>query len=141
MPTATASGKRAAELAEADLFASVPEKNYLGLQDADGSYNPKKVAEFLRLNRRDVARAVSVPLSSVRFDKRMTPELSKRMTEIGVICEQVAGYFKGDAQKTFLWFSLPNTLLGGISPIEMIKLGRYKKLYHFVQNALAGNNP
>ena len=57
------------------------------------------------------------------------------------ICERVAGYFKGDAQKTFLWFSLPNTLLGGISPIEMIKLGRYKKLYHFVQNALAGNNP
>jgi hypothetical protein len=63
------------------------------------------------------------------------------MTEIGVICEQVAGYFKGDAQRTFLWFSLPNTLLGSISPIEMIKLGRYKKLYHFVQNALAGNNP
>ena len=141
MLTATATGKRAAELADVDLFASVPEKNYLDLQEADGSYNAKKVAEFLRLNRRDVARAVSVPLSSVRFDKRMTPELSKRMTEIGVICEQVAGYFKGDAQKTFLWFSLPNTLLGGISPIEMIKLGRYKKLYHFVQNALAGNNP
>ena len=36
MLTTTATGKRAAELAEADLFASVPEKNYLGLQDADG---------------------------------------------------------------------------------------------------------
>ena len=36
MLTTTATGKRAAELAEADLFASVPERNYLGLQDADG---------------------------------------------------------------------------------------------------------
>jgi len=141
MSSAADTGKRTAELAEMDLFASVPEKNYLDLQDADGSYNAKKVAEFLHLNRREVARAVSVPLTSVRFDKPMTPELNRRMTEIGVICEQVAGYFKGDAQRTSLWFSLPNTLLGSISPIEMIKLGRYKKLYHFVQNALAGNNP
>src|SRR5437870_10845295 len=114
MLSATATGEKAAELAEVDLFASVPERNYLDLQDADGSYNAKKVAEFLRLNRREVARAVSVPLSSVRFDKRMPPELNKHMTEIGVICERVAGYFKGDAQKTFLWFSLPNTLLVGI---------------------------
>jgi hypothetical protein len=132
---------RTVEVAEAELFASVPEENYLDLQDADGSYNGKKVAEFLKLNRRELARAVSVPLSSVRFDERMTPELKKRITEIAVICEQVAGYFKGNAQKTFLWFSLPNSLLGNISPVEMIKLGRYKKLFHFVQNALVGNNP
>src|SRR3989442_518099 len=78
------------------------------------------------------ARVVFVPLSSVRFDERMTPELKKRITEIAVICERVAGYFKGNAQKTLLWFSLPNTLLGNISPVEMIKLGRYKKLFHFV---------
>jgi hypothetical protein len=137
MPTIT----RTAEPIEAELFASVPEKNYLDLQDADGSYNPKKVAEFLKLNRRDLARVASIPLSSVRFDERMTPELKKRIIEIAVICEKVAGYFKGDAQKTFLWFSLPNTLLGNITPLEMIKLGRYKKLHHFVQDALAGNNP
>ncbi len=137
MPTTA----RTAQAAEAELFASVPEKDYLDMQDRDGSYNPKKVAEFLKLNRREVARAVSVPLSSVRFDQRMTPELRKHMTEIGVICEKVAGYFKGNAQRTFLWFSLPNTLLGSISPLEMIKLGRYKKLYHFVHNALTGNNP
>jgi hypothetical protein len=141
MPTTTSPRKRIAEPAEAELFASVPEKNYLDLQDPSGSYDAKKVAEFLRLNRREVARAVSVPLSSVRFDERMTPELKKRITEIAVICEQVAGYFKGNGQRTFLWFSLPNTMLGNISPVEMIKLGRYKKLYHFVHNALAGNNP
>jgi hypothetical protein len=137
MPTTA----RTVDGGEAQLFASVPEKNYLDLQDADGSYNAKKVAEFLKLNRRDLARAVSIPLSSVRFDERMTPELKKRITEIAVICEQVAGYFKGNVQKTSLWFSLPNTLLGNISPLHMIKLGRYKKLYHHVQNALAGNGP
>ena len=58
--------------------------------------------------------------------------------EIGIICELVAGYFDGDIQKTYLWFTVPNPILG-MSPRDMIRYGRYRKLLRFVKSALAGN--
>ncbi len=37
-----------------------------------------------------------------------------------------------------LTFQVKNPALGGISPRDMIRFGRYQKLEKFVQNALAG---
>lgn len=61
--------------------------------------------------------------------------------EIAIIWELVTEYFKGDLKKTTLWFRVKNPLLGNMSPIEMIRFGRYQKLLSFIQNARAGESP
>lgn len=126
---------------EPALFSSIPGHNYLGFMDKDNHFNHKKVVEFLGFNQNDVAKATRLAKSSVRYDARIPGELAQRLMEIGIICELVAGYFKGDVQKTNLWLSTPNTLLGNMSPKEMIRFSRYRKLHKFITNALAGNHP
>lgn len=116
-----------------NIFKNMPYHDYLGILNAD---NPsKKVVEFLKLNKADVAKA------SIRYDNKIPEELLQRLQEIGVVCDLVADYFKGDIKKTALWFQISNPALGNISPRDMIRCGRYKKLIRFVQNAFAGNNP
>lgn len=51
----------------------------------------------------------------------------------------VLGFFKGDTDRTHLWFDSPNPLLGGIRPREMLALGRSEKLLQFIKNRLADN--
>jgi hypothetical protein len=51
----------------------------------------------------------------------------------------VAGYFEGDIEKTALWFRTPNPMLGNISPRDMIRFGRYKRLLKFVTEAREAN--
>lgn len=122
-----------------DIFKNIPQNDYLRILNAT---NPsKRVVEFLKLNKTDVAKATHVPKASIRYDDKIPAELSQRLQEIGVVCELVANYFKGDTGKTALWFQINNPALGNVSPRDMIRYGRYKKLIKFVQNALAGNNP
>lgn len=58
--------------------------------------------------------------------------------EWAVAINLVGNYFK-DEQKTILWFHTSNPLLGEMSPRDMIRLGRFKKLLSFIQNAVANN--
>lgn len=118
------------------LFNTIPGHNYLGLLEGN---TPKKVVNFLNLSTNEVSKAMGVPKKSVRYDEKIPKELAQRLQEIAIICELVAGYFNGDSQKTALWFQIKNPALGGISPRDMIRFGRYQKLEKFIQNALAGN--
>lgn len=123
-----------------NIFNTVPTHDYLGiLKEEDDS--SKKVVDFLELSKEDVAKATNLPKSSIRYDERIPSELAQRLLEIGIICELVADYFKGDLRKTALWFRIKNPALGDIAPRDMIRYGRYQKLIKFVQNALAGNLP
>lgn len=56
-------------------------------------------------------------------------------------CFQLVGEFFRDKKKTKLWFETPNPLLGHVPPIEMINIGRAKKLLSFIKNQLDGNHP
>ena len=67
------------------------------------------------------------------------------MKRLGMFVERVSGkqrarvsvaeYFDGDAQKVALWFELRNPQLGNISPRNMIRGDRYKRLLNFVLEA------
>lgn len=120
------------------LLDTVPTHDYLHLLEGNTA---KNVVNFLHLSRNDVSKAMGVEKDSVRYDNHMPMELKRRLHEIANICELMAGYFKGDIKKTELWFNIKNPALGGISPRDMIRFGRYKKLEKFIQNALAGINP
>jgi len=120
-----------------DIFATVP-KDYLSFYKGDRpQYN--RIVKFLELKTEDVSRATGVPLSSVRYDEKMPAELQERIQEWATLFNLVAGHFQGDAGKTALWFTTLNPLLGNVKPRDMIRFGRYKKLFKFVVNALAEN--
>ena len=122
----------------ATLFDSIPEQDYLSLYKKKiPQYN--RIVKFLDLKQEEISRATGVPISSVRYDEKMPIELRERIGEWATLLNLVAGHFKGNEIKAIQWFTTPNPLLGDISPRDMIKLGRYKKLFKFVYNALSEN--
>ena len=122
-----------------DIFATVPKQDYLSLfQDTKPKYHG--VVDFLEFKKEDVSKATDVPLSSVRYDDKMSVKLQERIREWATLLNLVAEHFQGNAQKTALWFTTPNPLLGSnVAPRDMIRFGRYKKLFKFVVNALSEN--
>lgn len=119
------------------LFSNVPD-DYFNLFN-QGVVDGKKVAQLLGYKREDIATAANIPFSSVRYDtKKMPLELKERFKEWAIALNLVYSFFN-DHEKTILWFSIPNPHLGGISPKNMIRIGRFRKLLHFIQTALDEN--
>ena len=121
------------------IFSSVPSRNYLPVYGEANKLDYKQAVELMDLHHKDIANATNTPIKSVRFDSRIPMEVAKRIEEWVVLLELVAEFFEGNVDKAILWFRTPNYLLGNISPRDMIRFGRYKKLMKYVQNALAGN--
>jgi len=120
------------------IFSSVPTNDELRLFKGKGIPNYTRVRDFLGYTNEDISIASGVALSSVRFDKKVPSELTERITEWATAIGLVHSFFN-DENKTMLWFKVPNPLLGDISPRDMIKLGRFKKLLKFIQSALSEN--
>ena len=121
-----------------DLFSSIPEGDLFGLKGKNG-YDFRKTASFLGLNRRNIAKAAKISEQSVRYDERTPADLKDFfMKIISVICI-VAKQFDYDKENTKLWFNMPNPMLGGVSPVQMIILGKYGKLMKFIQRSLDGD--
>ena len=120
------------------LFGTVADRDYLGFW-ANQVLDASKVAEFLDLDKRTVAKVAEVAPSSVRYDGRIPKEVLDRLQEIANICSLVAQHFEGNVSKTELWFKTKNPLFGNISPRDMIRYGRYEKLLRFVTDALEEN--
>lgn len=74
-------------------------------------------------------------------EARIPPDLEARLEQVAHICAIVAGHFEGDIDKTALWFRTPNPMIGDISPRDMIRFGRYKRLLKFVMEARDANLP
>lgn len=121
-----------------DIFATVPRQDYLSFYKGDiPQYN--RIVQFLEFKKEDISKATGVPLSSVRYDEKMPAELHERIREWATLLNLVAEHFQGDAKKTAIWFTMLNPLLGNVTPRDMVRFGRYKKLFKFVVNALAEN--
>jgi len=120
------------------LFATVHKKDYLSLYES-GKPDYQKIVNILEFKKRDVSKASGVPEESIRYDQKMPKELEDRMTEWAAALAAVGDYFK-DPQKTVLWFKIPNPLLGNVPPRDMIRVGRFNKLFRFILQALHENN-
>jgi hypothetical protein len=95
----------------------------------------KRIAELTKLSKADLSKIAQVAKSSVRFDAHIPEPVAARLREIANIANLVAQFFSGDAQKVGLWFEIANPMLGNISPRDMIRFGRYKRLLNFVIDA------
>jgi hypothetical protein len=119
-----------------NIYSSVPRHEYLGLLD-----NPAGVAKFLDLDKEDVSKAANIAKASVRYDLRIPLDLKDFFIEIAFVCELVAENFDGDPKITALWFKVSNPMLGNISPRDMIRYGRFKKLKKIIYDQKEGNIP
>lgn len=120
------------------LFKNVPDKDYCHLFN-NGEPDGAKIVDFLKYKKYDIATATGIPVKSIRYDNKMPSELKQRFREWAIALNLVTEFFEGDAEKTALWFNMPNTLLGGMSPKDMIRVGRFKKLLKFIQSSLEDN--
>lgn len=121
-----------------DIFSTVSEKDYLSVFEGEKpDYN--RIVKFLNFKKEDISMATEVSLSSVRYDNKMPKEVRERFREWANLLNLVAEHFKGDSRKTTLWFTTTNPLLGNVTPRDMIRFGRYKKLFRFIFNALVEN--
>jgi hypothetical protein len=123
------------------LFSTIPRTDPLSLFQESGKPNGPHITEMLRLRTKDVARATHLSETSIRYDLRMPETLEAWLRDVATTATLVAEFFDGNSTKTELWFSTPNPQLGNITPVDMIKIGRVRKLLSFVQTALSENKP
>ena len=116
------------------LFKNVHQSDPLRFWSNHG-LNYKRVTDFLDLNTSELSKIGGVSKQSVRLDERIPQALRDRLEQIANICALVAEYFEGDIEKTALWLKMPNPMLGDISPRDMIRYGRYKRLMKFIADA------
>ncbi len=122
-------------LSQPSLFRASPQ-DYFHFFDESAFVDGEKVVKLLKYKKDDVSVAASVPVSSIRYDeKKMPAELKECLTQWATALNLVAGFFH-DEKKTIIWYFMPNPLLGGMSPRDMIRVGRFKKLLNFIQTAL-----
>lgn len=121
------------EVAKAAFFDTVGDDHMSFWEQS--RFQPGRVTDFLRLEKRDVSRIASVSDKSVRYDEKMPEAVRDRLEEIANIVNLVADTFQGDITKTALWFKTQNPILGDVSPRDMIRLGRYDRLRKYVVEA------
>lgn len=120
------------------LFSTIPTSDPLSLFH-EGKPQGPHIIEMFGFRTKDVARATHLSETSIRYDLRMPDPLESWLREVATTATLVAEFFSGDQSKTQLWFSTPNPQLGNITPLDMIKIGRVRKLLSFVQTALDQN--
>ena len=120
------------------LLRNVVPPDRLKLLKPNNEPDGERIKSLLSLRNEDVAAATGI--NTIRFDERMPTALKERLIEWAVAINLVADFFKNE-QQTVLWFQTPNPLLGSITPKEMIRRGRFRKLLQFIQTALEENRP
>jgi Protein of unknown function (DUF2384) len=121
-------------MATANLFQNVYRADHLHFWDGQ-DLNYRKVAAFLNLSRAEISSLSGVAKSSVRYDDKIPDAVRDRLQSIANVCNIVYDYF-GDTAKTALWFKTANPMLGNLSPQDMVRFGRYKKLLRFITVAV-----
>lgn len=74
-----------------------------------------------------------------KLKKRLAPVIAQRKEIARGLYHKVFAHFQGDKTKVEAWFREDNPMLGGVSPLRMIQLGRGEKLVKIVDQWLAEN--
>ena len=120
------------------IVSHIASKDLLHLY-REGRPDYKRIADLIKLSKADLGKISQVAKSSVRFDANIPEPVAERLREIANIANLVAEFFAGDVQRVGLWFEIANPMLGNISPRNMIRIGRLKRLLKFVMTAREEN--
>ncbi|TVQ77139.1 MAG: hypothetical protein EA369_09520 [Bradymonadales bacterium] len=105
----------------------------------DGRPQYAKIKEVVDLTDKDFASATRFPVASLKSGGSKLPrDFIRILLDLGNAINLVAEAFNGDMKKVNLWFQLRNPQLGNISPRDMIRHGRFKKLIQHIYNMREG---
>ena len=121
------------------LYNTVPKSDPLHFWAKRGGLDYSGVSKFLDFDKDELSKLAGVSRKTVRLDDRIPRELKERLEQMASICNLVAEFFEGDAAKTALWFRTANPMLGDVSPRDMIRYGRFKRLQKFILEAREDN--
>jgi hypothetical protein len=107
---------------------------------SDACPNYKRIADLTKLSKSDLSKISRVAGSSVRFDAHIPEPVAERLREIANIANLVGEFFAGDERKVALWFEIANPMLGNISPSNLIRIGKQRRLLSFVVSAREAEN-
>lgn len=119
------------------LFESIPKKDLFDFFE-NGEVDAKKVMKILAFKKKNVATFVKVPTCSIRYDKKIPPDLRLHIEKWAIALNLVANFFN-DTQKAMIWFKTPNPFFNLVTPRDMILINKFNKLISFVQTALSEN--
>lgn len=122
-----------------DLTANMPKGDIFAFGIDGDSVDKKEVVKFFDFSKGDISKISGVSKTSVRWDDRAPQVVTDHIYQLAIIASLVGEFFDGNAIKTMTWLKMPNPMLGGISPRDMIKLGRSDKLIHFIIRAKEEN--
>ena len=126
-------------LARSNLPNHISKNDPCRLFMENGTPDAHRISDLLKFTKQELSVATSIPIYSIFYDDKMSPELKNCLSEWAVALNLVTIFFNNEIYKTTLWFSTPNPLLGDIAPREMIIVGRFKKLRVFIQTTLSEN--
>ena len=99
------------------------------------------LSKEFQLTRDRIKKITGLKQNSIRFDQKMPEKVKDLLLCVHTIFGMVFSHFK-DFEKTKLWFEIPNPMLGGgLSPRDMIYVGRHKKLLQVVKATKEGERP
>lgn len=104
-------------------------------------FQAREVARFWDFDNNDVSKIADVSKKSVRYDKNIPAGVKQHLEQIANIASKVGEFFDGNPELTALWLRTPNPMLGGMTPRDMVRFGRYKKLLSIITQALEENEP
>jgi hypothetical protein len=125
---------RAAPKLRPSIVSHIASEDLLHLY-RNGHPDYKRIADLIKLSKSDLSKIAQVAKSSVRFDTHIPEPVAERLREIANIANLVAQFFRDEPQKVALWFEVANPMLGNISPSNMIRIGKQKRLLTFVVSA------
>ncbi len=119
------------------LLDTVAKKDYLGFFPSGQEEIPnyRVVPDFLKIDKKQLSQIGQVAISSVRYDENIPRDLAERLEQIANVANRVTALFDGDVQKAALWFRTPNPMLGEVTPRDMLRMNRFKRLAKFVSEA------
>ena len=115
---------------------TLPE-SVLGLFLSNGEVSVEKTCEFLEISKKQLAAAFGVSENVIR-PERMSQVTKDRFYKLAEAIERAALLLEKDANKTKLWFRLPNPNLGDISPRSLIIAKRSEVVLNFIDSARQG---
>lgn len=74
------------------------------------------------------------------FENEASQVVPEHLLYVSFVRELVRPFFDGDEFKVKAWMEAINPLLGDVSPEQMIREGRHRKLVKFIQTAISENS-
>lgn len=122
-----------------ELTANMPKSDIFDFGVDSNKIDRKKVVNFFDFSKGDMSKISGVSKESVRWDDKAPKIVTDYIYQMAIIASLVGEFFDGNKVKTATWLKMPNPMLGGISPRDMIRLGRSDKLMNFIMKAKEEN--